>query len=85
MALIEAKEKSKNKLGGKSKNSRRGDSANNKNRLRYTPIGYIRSKKVGRGKYYYYCEAVKQQDGSFKEQCEYLGTARAIRNKIKGV
>lgn len=82
MVIIEAKTKPEEKLGGKSRKAKRGKSSVRKNSLRYTPKGYIRCKKAkgprGILRYYFYCYAEKQPDGSFKEICEYLGTADFI-------
>lgn len=83
MTMVEAKVRTPGKLGGKPRKTKRGKMRTGENRLRFTPVGYLRAKKVSGHKYYYYCEAVKQPDGSFKEQCEYLGTAKAIRDAVR--
>jgi len=76
--MIEAETETPKILGGNGRKTKRGESPLTGKRLKYTPVGYIRAKKVSGKRYYYYCEAVRQPDGEFKEQCEYLGTARAV-------
>lgn len=67
------------KLGGKRAGGRRGNSG----RVKLQPNGYIRKKKSKGKTYYHYCEAVKQPDGTFKEQCEYLGSAKTILAAVR--
>ena len=83
MAMIEAETGPGKELGGNGRKIRRGKSGSGENRLTRVPVGYIRGKKVSGHRYYFYCEAVKQPDGSFKEQCEYLGSARSIRDNMR--
>ena len=85
--MIEAKTGLRKKLGGNVRNNRRGKSGPRKNSIRYVPTGYIRCKKTkgarGTLRYYFYCYAQKQPDGSFREVCEYLGTADAILKAVR--
>lgn len=82
MTVNEANSLDLDNLGCNGRKARRGKSRTKKNRLNHKPVGYIRGKRVSGRKYYYYCEAVKQPDGTFKERCEYLGTAQAIHRKM---
>jgi hypothetical protein len=83
MTTIKAKTREHKNLGGNGQNIKRGKFMTGRNRLKYTPVGYLRAKKSSGHKYYFYCEAVKQPDGTFSEQCEYLGTARSVLDAVR--